>query len=176
MFTRSSSNNLEFEKTQPKPSSTASHKNSKRHAVVVHNMMTPTPKEDWILYGDEAITVRHSSIRQRKADKVCRTLSTEKKSCNTKTTRPTMPPTPPGSSPAHSEREKQRNGEDQSIRQNDSNHERQTTFTYLNHREVGDSKSAMRGTTTYRLPTPDLSDVDEDDMWGCCNAGNHRHQ
>lgn len=175
MFTRSSSNNLEFEKTQPKSSSTTSHKNSKRQAVVVHNTMLPTPKEDWILYGDEGVTVKHSSIRQRKADKACRTLSTEKKSCNTKT-RPTMPPTPPGSSPAHSEREKQQNGEDISIRQNDSNHERHSTFNRLNHREAGDSTGTMRGTTAYRLPTPDLSDVDEDDMWGCCNAGKHRHQ
>lgn len=176
MFTRSCSNNLELKKTQPKQSSTASHRNPKRPAIIVHNMRTPTPTEDWVLYGDEAVTVKHSSIRQRKADKVCRTLSTEKKSCETKTARPTLPPTPPGSSPTYSEREKQQNGEGKSIRQSDSNHQRHSTFNHLKQCDVGDSTSAMRGTIAYRLPTPDLSDIDEDDMWACCNAGDHRHQ
>ena len=176
MFTRSCSNNLELKEMQPKLSSTASHKNSKRQAVIVHNMMTPTPKEDWILYGDEAVTVKHSSIRQRKADKVCRTLPTEKKSCNTRTARPTMPPTPLGSSSTHIEREKQQSEEDRSVRQSDSNYQRHSTFNDLNHCDVGDSTSAMRGTTAYRLPTPDLSDIDEDDMWACCNDGDNRHQ
>lgn len=165
-----------FEDPQHPRPNTAPPKNSKRQAVVVYNRMTPTPTEDWVLYGDEVITVRHSSIRQRKANQVCQTSSTDKKLLNTGTTRPTMLPTPPGSSPAHSEREKKQNEDNRPVRQDDRDPYRQTTSKCLNSREVGGSTSSMRGTTAYRLPTPDLSDVDEDEMWACCNGSDHRHR
>lgn len=160
---------------QPRPN-TAPPKNSKRQAVVVHNRMTATPTEDWILYGDEVITVRHSSIRQRKADQACGTSATDKKLRNTGTTQPTMLPTPPGSSPAHSERGKKQNEDNKPAWQNDSNPQRQSTSNCLNPPKVGGSGYSMRGTTADRLPTPDLSDVDEDEMWACCTGKDHRHR
>ncbi|KAL8645009.1 MAG: hypothetical protein Q9226_007490 [Calogaya cf. arnoldii] len=159
--------------TQQPKSSVAAPKKSERQPVVVYNKMTPTPEEDWILYEDEAITVKHSSIRQRKADRVCRTSSVVKKFGNTGTTRPTMLPTPPGSSPAYSEREKKHNEDNKAVWQIEKDYQRQPTSNCLNSREVGDSTSSMRGTDPYRTPTPDLSDVEENVMFAPINGNDH---
>ncbi|KAL8854177.1 MAG: hypothetical protein Q9221_001100 [Calogaya cf. arnoldii] len=161
-------------KNQKQPKGhTAGPKKSKRQAVVIYNTMAPTPEEDWVLYGDEAVTVKHSSVRQRKADRVCRTSSTDKKSRTAGTTRLTMLPTPPGSSPAYSERERKYDEDDRAVPQVDNDYQRQPTSNCLNSREVGDSTSSVRGTDPYRTSTPDLSDVEENVMFAPINGNEH---
>ena len=158
---------------QPRPN-TGSPRKSKKQPVIVHNKMTPTSTEDWILYGDEAVTAKHSSVRQRKAKTACRTSHTDRNVRNDGTTGPTMPPTPPGSSPAHSEHEKKEQRDKRSNWHTYGEPQSQPVCGHLNPGEVGDPRAAWRGTSSHRLPTPDLSDVDEDEMWACCSGADVR--
>ncbi len=146
----------------------------RKQTVVVHNTMTATPAEDWILYPDNVITIKNSTVRDRTTEKACRQPHTKATQANRMTVRPMMPPTPPGSSPAQSERERaaERNS---ALRSQD--------LRVLNDRPTSGATSApaevnQRPRTDnsypYRLPTPDLSDVDEDEFWACCKYGNRR--
>ncbi|KAL8735404.1 MAG: hypothetical protein Q9166_000949 [cf. Caloplaca sp. 2 TL-2023] len=130
--------------------------------------MAPTPPEDWVLYADDPIIVKHSSIRQRKVEKTRPTRRTDGNDRNVRSTGPTMPPTPLGSSPAQSEREKKDDRDKPSNWQTHKDPQGPPTSGHLDPREMGGSRTSMRGSSSYRLPTPDLSDVDEDEMWACC--------
>ncbi len=149
-------------------------KQPRKQNVVVHNTMTATPAEDWILYPNNVITVENSTVRDRTTEKARRQPHTKSTQANMMTVRPMMPPTPPGSSPAQSERERaaKRNGALRSQDLRDLN-DRPTSGATSAPTEAS-QRPRTDSSYPYRLPTPDLSDVDEDEFWACCKYGYRR--
>ncbi|KAL8804686.1 MAG: hypothetical protein Q9200_005713 [Gallowayella weberi] len=151
-------------------SSTVRQKTTQRQTVVVHNTMTATATEDWILFGDDTVTVKHSSIRKRKAENIYSVSHVNGNSRKARVTGPTMPPTPPGSSPAVDYSEKKDDRELRSAGKAFEQTHGRPTLGRLPPHELEDSRNLARGSSSYRLPTPDLSDVEEDEMWACCSG------
>ena len=139
--------------------------------VVVHNMMTTTPPEDWILYPDDVVVEKHSSTRQRRE---ARDLRSQKCTRNdirlAKALGPIMPPTPPENSPTQNERKQAV----QSTYRETSGYSAMTdkafTLAPVGNPSQGSRKGQVQTPYPQRLPTPDLSDVEEDGLWGCCKG------
>ncbi|KAI4289655.1 MAG: hypothetical protein L6R35_001079 [Caloplaca aegaea] len=153
--------------TQQKLLSTDATKKCARK-VVVHNTKTATPTDDWILFPDDRVAVEHSSVRDQRIRRASAQIRIKSQSRGEQTVRPTMLPTPPGSSPAQSEckrtEEKESAANCGDLR---DSHDRPTSGS--------DAPSVVVNRTTradtsfpYRLPTPDISDVDEDEFFACC--------
>ncbi|KAL8899635.1 MAG: hypothetical protein Q9207_006095 [Kuettlingeria erythrocarpa] len=149
-------------------------KQQRKQNVVVRNTMTATPADDWILYPENVVTVKNSTVRDRTTEKARGQPHAKSTQANGMTARPMMPPTPPGSSPAQSERERaaERNGAVRSQDLRDLN-DRPTYGATSAAAEVS-QRDRTDTLYPYRLPTPDLSDVDEDEFWACCKYGNRR--
>ncbi|KAI4182908.1 MAG: hypothetical protein LQ346_006452 [Caloplaca aetnensis] len=149
-------------------------KQQRKQNVVVHNTMTATPAEDWILYPDNVMIVKNSTIRDRTTENTRRQTHAKSTQADGVTVRPMMPPTPPGSSPAQSERERaaQRNG---ALRCQDLRDLNDPPTSGATSAPAEVSQRPRTDTSyPYRLPTPDLSDVDEDEFWACCKNGSRR--
>ncbi|KAL8754379.1 MAG: hypothetical protein Q9184_005132 [Pyrenodesmia sp. 2 TL-2023] len=137
--------------------------------------MTATLTEDWVLYPDDVVTVKNSTMRERRTEKT-RTQPRPKTTLGNRTVlRPMMLPTPPGSSPAQSEWERVAGRSDamkfQDLR---DSHDRPTSRPPGVPAEVS-QRARADASYPHRLPTPDLSDVDEDEFWACCKYGDSRH-
>lgn len=160
--------------TQQKLLSTDATKKSERK-VVVHNTKTATPVDDWILFPDDRVTVKHSSVRDQRTHRASPQVRIKSQPRREQTMRPTMLPTPPGSSPAQSECKRiveKKNGAN--CQDSQDPHDRPTSGpdappVLVNRMARTDASSP------YRLPTPDISDVDEDDFFACCTRARRRH-
>ncbi|KAI4114952.1 MAG: hypothetical protein LQ338_007932 [Usnochroma carphineum] len=155
---------------QVNPNLNAAQKQRKEDDVV-HNTMTASPTEDWVLYPDDVVIVKHSTVREKRAQKP-RRAQTEM--CAGKAVRPTMLPTPPGSSPAQTECQR-RVGKKfvYSTQDLQGVHDRLTSGP-TNPPAVGDWRMRTQPSRPYKLPTPDISDVDEDEFWACCHDGSRK--
>lgn len=150
-------------------------KSQRMHTVVVHNQMTTTPQtDDWILYPDNSVVVKHSTIRDRKAQKVCLATHRGSNICNGSTTRPMMLPTPPGSDPAKHGHDKRADNGNAARGQALRDLRGEPTFGQLDPPATNARKSRERSMHPHRLATPDISDVDEDEFWSCCDAGGRK--
>lgn len=144
-------------------------KNQRRQNVTVHNIMTATPTEDWTLYPDEVVVTKHSSIKEARRNS--QKSHSNSKVCSVRMTRPEMPPTPPGSNPASSKDRSSPERSDACTRKDSqSMHGRPTSeASFL--AAMTDRTTRRRVSYPHRLPTPDISDVDEDEFWACCKDG-----
>ncbi|KAL9576463.1 MAG: hypothetical protein Q9212_007075 [Teloschistes hypoglaucus] len=145
-----------------------------RHPTVVHNHKMTTPTEDWTLYPDDVVVVKHSSIRPRKAQKVCLKSHAEESAFDVAMMQPSMPPTPPGDSPETRTRESRAYKDNRSSKQTSHHWKLRPTVEKSELPAAKLQTTQMVTSHPHRLPTPDISDVDEDGFWGCCNGGSPR--
>ncbi|KAL8920490.1 MAG: hypothetical protein Q9208_006239 [Pyrenodesmia sp. 3 TL-2023] len=153
----------------------APQKQQRKRNVVVHNTMAATPTEDWVLYPDNVVTVKNSTVREQRTVKSRTQPRTKTTLGNGMAVRPMMLPTPPGSSPAQSGRERVVERRDATkFHDVPDLHDRPTSGS-TSVPAVVSQKTRTEPYYPHRLPTPDLSDVDEDEFWACCDYGNRRH-
>lgn len=129
--------------------------------VVLHHPMASPPPEDWILFPEEVIVTKHSSVRD------CRSRNL-KDSRLENPCRPWM----------KLDRTEAETGENPHVR-HDMQRRKETPRTLSTSRyplaptsraKRCEAKTQPEPKFPERLPTPDLSDVDEDGFWSCCGS------
>ncbi|KAI4163011.1 MAG: hypothetical protein LQ342_003329 [Letrouitia transgressa] len=145
------------------------HRNAKsRHAVVVHNALGPTPVDDWVLYPQEMVKHKNLNTKETRKQKYCSGVYTINEKAMSREMRPRLPPTPPENSPTKSERKAQLEA---SFRDNTGVPSQKTPkLTDGGAGAMNDDHRRMLLQAPFqrRLPTPDLSDIEGDDLWSCC--------
>lgn len=144
----------------------------RKQNVIVHNTMTATPTEDWTLFPDDVVRSKNSSIRERRGMR--QKSHSNPKICNGRIVWPEMPPTPPGGSPAPNEHEKTTERTNLSTQKTPQSLHHRPTLGPSGSPVVADGRTRMHTSYPYRLPTPDISDVDEDEFWACCKGGSKK--
>ena len=125
--------------------------------IVLHQMMMPTPPEDWILFPNEVVFCKHSTIRDGRTRNARGSLHTQNSATlsldrstptYTKTTTKTKA-TDSGPSKPQITLTKS-NGDDSAAKDS--------------------ARSSPGDKRLERLATPDLSDVEEEGFWSCCGT------
>lgn len=130
--------------------------------VVLHHPSAPSPAEDWILFPDEVIVTKHCSVRVTRSRKAKPVLQMGKSS----QPMPTSEETQARFKQIISACAKpcQRDALNSVLKQSFATAE---TFDEA----VGDHvEKSPKPEPLQRLPTPDISDVDEDSFWSCCGS------
>ncbi|KAL8934801.1 MAG: hypothetical protein Q9211_005036 [Gyalolechia sp. 1 TL-2023] len=140
--------------------------NYRKQNVTVHNMMTATPTEDWILYPDEVVRSKHSSVRGRRG--TSQKSHPTSKICNVTATGPNELPTPPGSNPASAEDKRIAEKTHACTQKAAQSLYGRPTFGRSDSPATAGGRAQRHVSYPHRLPTPDISDVEEDEFWECC--------
>lgn len=127
-----------------------------REVVLYHSKM-PAPPEDWILFPDEVVVTKHSTIRDGRTRNVKGILRPKDSA------RPSMERSSSTCTKTITETKKA-----------DSDPSKQQIAST----KWGSDSSAAKNSTrnppknkgTERLLTPDLSDLEEADLWSCCGS------
>lgn len=129
--------------------------------VVLHHPMATPPPEDWILYPDEVIITKHSSVRRRRSCAIKDQQSEDSR-------RPWIRRDPI----------KEKSGETPHVLQ-DVQSLKKIPSTPSESPDSGapawegngcGAKRQPKLKFPERLPTPDLSDIEEDGFWSCCGS------
>lgn len=139
-----------------------------RHAVVVHNALGPTPADDWVLYPEETVKHKNLNIKETRKQKYCSGVYNTNEKATSREMRPRLPPTPPENTPTKSERKAQleasfRSSIDIPSRKTPKSANGGGGTMNDDHRRM-----LLQAPFQQRLPTPDLSDIEGDDLWSCC--------
>lgn len=129
--------------------------------VVLHHPLAAPPPEDWILYLDEVIIIKHSSVRRRRSCELNDPQSEDSR-------RPWIRRDPikeKSKKTSHVHQEVQRCEE---IPSTPSKSPDSGAPTWA--RKSGEAKRPPKPKYPERLPTPDLSDIEEDGFWSCCGS------
>ena len=129
--------------------------------VVLHHPIVAPPPEDWLLYPDEVIIIKHSSVRRRRSCAVKGPPFEDSR-------RPWIRRDPiteksKETSRVHQEVQHREEIPSTPIKSPDSG-------TPAWARKGGEAKRPPKPKYPERLPTPDLSDVEEDGFWSCCGS------
>lgn len=136
---------------------------------VLHHPLTSPPLEDWVLFPDQVIHTKHSTVRDSRVRQVKERLQPAELSRpslvgTTETSRATS--TSSRITSVFSFKEEQR-------------HQSNLSRPLDRPGNIGKSASSVaeeslrnppRVKVPQRLPTPDLSDVEEDGFWSCCGS------
>lgn len=131
--------------------------------VLLHHPMTSSPPDDWVLFPQEIIKEKHSSIRDDHAGRLASSGSSSRRSSpisrhvtKSKATVPArlegrQPPKPykPSTCSKHMSA-------------------RNCTAACIDAKSPAVMSKPPKAPSPPRLLTPDLSDVEEDDLWSCC--------
>lgn len=141
-------------------------RHSIKEVVVHHHMMSPA-MEDWILFPDEVIRCKNSSVRtlqNRKTpksslrpDKSLECPSTSKQTASTMTKESSSQ-----SLIAHESQDRSR-----SLRTSDQLGVIKKSLDTAT-KDIGANPPKVKA--PQRLPTPELSDMEEDGFWSCCGS------
>ena len=156
------SNNHNTSHRQSSASIRSSKKSQSVKDIVLHHPVASLPPEDWILFPEEVIITKHSSVRQVRSRKVKPVMHAEKPIRSM----PTLDKTQPRlkkKSPAYT---------DPTWRKILATEPEQPVATADSIDEAiwNDARKPPNSRLPQRLPTPDLSDVDEDGFWSCCGS------
>lgn len=135
--------------------------------VVIHYPIMSPPMEDWVLFPDEVIKCKSSSVRNLQNHTASKSSfrpdkSRECPSSATQSASTTTMKTSSQSLIAHASQERSR-----SLRTSDQPGFIKKSLETAT-KDIGDKPPKAKAPR--RLPTPDLSDVEEDDFWSCCGS------
>lgn len=128
--------------------------------VVIHQPAPSPPTEDWVLFPEDVVTDKHSSLKESRSRKAKRKGETER---------------PSKASPAPADKmTKAIVNAQEYIKSRNQNRDLNKSCSHwpieasanAAHRKVPCKPLQIQ--SPKRLPTPDLSDVEEDDFWSCC--------
>ena len=126
---------------------------------MLHQPAPSPPTQDWVLFSEDAIVDKYSSRREARTRKVA--TATEIARPNTV-------------SPAEDKMEKAIANAHKYIKSRNHNKDLNEACSHLRAKAFSDvvfQKSDVKPCqlrSWNRLPTPDLSDVEENDLWSCC--------
>ena len=137
-------------------------KHSKK--VVIHQSGSPLPPDDFVLFPQDTVKEKHPSLRDVKARKATAANSAQRS--------PSPMPRQHRMAPLPSRRDPRKPSE------------RPVCLTHMstvnctvdsinanaNAKPLAHLKVLPKAPSPPRLPTPDLSEVDEDDLWSCCES------
>ncbi len=136
-------------------------KNSKK--VMIHQTGSPLPPDDFVLFPQDVVKEKHSTVRDAKS----RRLTTPK---SAKRSSSPMPPyhaiEPKAPRPSRRDAHKSPGR----IVCLDHMSTVNCTVDCGNAKPLAHLKMPPEAPSPPRLPTPDLSDVEEDDLWSCCGS------
>lgn len=168
MLSLSSSKN-DFEINQQQSSNRTRQPTKIRHSikeVVLHHPMMSPPMEDWILFPDEVIKCKNSSLRNPRNHTASKSSlrpdkSLECPSSSTQTASTTIKKSSSQSLIAHTSQDRSR-----SLQTSDQPGFIKKSLDTTT-KDIGGKPPKVKAP---RLPTPDLSDVEEDEFWSCCGS------
>lgn len=137
--------------------------------VVLHHPLMPPPLEDWILFPNQVIHTKHSIVRDSRTRQAKKRLQPEEPSrpssaYTTATSRATSTSSRNTSISSFTEEPRDQSSSPCTLdRPGDA-----TKFTSNVAEESPGNPLRMK--TPQRLPTPDLSDVEQDIFWTCCGS------
>lgn len=129
--------------------------------VVLHHPMVSLPPEDWILYPDEVIVTKHSSVRRGRSCKIKDSRSENSRGPSTRV------------DPNRGKTRKYSHVyQDMQLHKEITSAPRKSPNLLAPAREDNkcDAKTQPKPKFPERLPTPDLSDIEEDSFWSCCGS------
>lgn len=141
-------------------------------AVVLHHPLMSPPPEDWVLFPDQVIHSKHSTVRDSRARPAKKRLhpagqSSRSSSANTtEMSRATSTSSRNTSISSCTE-------EPFDERNSSSKLDRSENITKtISNDEVAEEgpRNPPKVKVPQRLPTPDLSDLDENGFWSCCGS------
>lgn len=129
--------------------------------VVLHHLMAPPPPEDWILFPEEVIITKNSSVRGNRPCKLKRVSRTEN-----------------SHQPWIRRDRTDMESEGSRVRQDMQSRTETLGVPSKPHGAIAPTWEGKQRVTRNppelkfpeRLPTPDLSDVEEDGFWSCCGS------
>lgn len=135
--------------------------------VVLHHPMMSPPMEDWILFPDEVIKCKSSSVRNSRNHTASKSSlrpdkSLECLSSSTQTASIAIKKSSSQSLIAHASQDGSR-----SLRTSDQPGFIKKSLDTAT-KDIGGKPPKVKAPR--RLPTPDLSDAEEDDFWSCCGS------
>ena len=151
---------------KPQTSTNIATKNRNSRKIMVHQPVSPSPPDDWVLYPQDIVTEKHSSVRHDPKSRHVRTVDSSRAS-------PSLP--------------KSRVMELNAVKMADAEKSQAPKpfipSTCLNHMSARNCTTACfeveplhatrappKAPSPPRLQTPDLSDFGEDDVWSCCKS------
>ena len=136
-----------------------SKKDKSMKEVVLHQPAPSPPTQDWVLFPEDVIVDKYSIRREARSRKVASA---------TETARPNKV------SPAEEKMEKAIANAQEYIKSRSQNEHLSEACSHRRTKALADlafQKSDVTPRQLHsrnRLPTPDLSDAEEDDLWSCC--------
>lgn len=146
--------------TNPKKS-----KSPKR--VLLHHPMAPSQLDDWVLFPQDTVTHKHSSVRHVKCRKDMKSATNG---------RQTLPL--PDSHVIRSKAATLARCDESRRRQSPKPYKPSTCLYHMSARNctpacadvksLSETSTPPKAPSPPRLPTPDLSDFEDEDLWSCC--------
>lgn len=130
--------------------------------IVIHHQVSPLPPDDWILFPEEVVVTKHSSVRESRNRKIGPTTQLDQPSESVPTLKVTSKE--PGKvALVYLETSK----DDDFAR---SPKRPLVLANSVDKATLIDGSMQPRKKLSQRLPTPDISDIDEDGFWSCCGS------
>ena len=136
-----------------------------RHSkkIMIHQPGSPLPPDDFVLFPQEVIREKHSSIRD---DRPRRPKATE----SAKRSSSSIPPHHVTESKATTPSRREAHKPSRRPMCLDHMSTVNCTVDCSNGKSMAHQKMPPKAPSPPRLPTPDLSDIEEDDLWSCCGS------
>ena len=130
--------------------------------VVIHQSGSPLPPDDFVLFPQDIVKEKHSSLRDVKARKATAEKSAQSSSSpRRRQHRMTLTP---------SRRDARRPSERPICLTHMSTVNCTVDCVNANAKPLAHLGGPPKAPSPPRLPTPDLSELDEDDLWSCCGS------
>ena len=138
-------------------------RNKQSKKIMIHQSESPLPPDDFILFPQDVVKEKHSSVRDVKSRKPTALESTKRSSLPIARHYVDEP-----KAPTSSRRDVRRRSERPLCLTHMSTVN--CTVDCANATPLAYLKMPPKAPSPPRLPTPDVSDVEEDDLWSCCES------
>ena len=138
-------------------------KHSKK--IMIHQSGSPLPPDDFVLFPQEVVKEKHSSVRNTKPRK-----PTEQKCADRSSPLKPRHHVIDPKAPALSQGDTSRPSERQTCLKHMSTVNCTVDCVNANAKPLARLKVPPKAPSPPRLPTPDVSDLEEDDLWSCCGS------
>ncbi|MCJ1464116.1 hypothetical protein MMC07_002729 [Pseudocyphellaria aurata] len=138
-------------------------------AVVLHHPLLSTPPEDWVLFPEQIIRKKHSSVRNFRARQAKERLQPAKPSRSSPTRTTELSRSISITSRSESTSVSTEEPRDQSDSSSKLDRPRDVAKSNSNV-AIESPREPPKVKAPQRLPTPDISDVEEDGFWSCCGS------
>ena len=134
--------------------------------VTIHQSGSSLPPDDFVLFPQDVVKKKHSTVRDARSRKPTIQKAARGSSSPMPRDRATEPQAPV--TPTRPRRDVHRSPERTKclIHMSTVN----CTVDCANAKPLAQLKIPPRAPSPFRLPTPDVSDLDEDDLWSCCGS------